>query len=331
MLQAGKQVTQLNDPMQKLTVDQLFHALKKPKSSIRDSIQQLRILQTIDIKKYSLQKRTLPYITCGIFNPPYRRTENFASIDVFILDVDHLSEKAMTADQLKEKLKPDKRILLMFVSPGGDGLKIMFQLHEKCYDHGKYSMFYKVFAKAFSQQYDLGQVIDSRTSDVTRACFISFDEEAYYNPECEKVRMEAFIDFNDPFQVMAVENDEKEEVKTIEEPAGEKDLNDEVLQKIKQKLNPKIRTVKPKNITVPEELNDIMPKIESHLAGYEIKIHETKSINYGKQMKFIAGNHFAVINIFYGKNGYKVVATNKSGSNSDLADLTRKALCEILY
>jgi hypothetical protein len=331
MLQAGKQVTQLNDPMQKLNVDQLFRALTNPKPSIRDSIQQLRILQTIDTKKYSLKKRTLPYITCGIFNPPFRRTENFASIEVFILDIDHLSEKAMNTDQLKEKLKHDNRILLMFVSPGGDGLKIMFQLSEKCFDHGKYSMFYKVFARAFSQQYDLGQVIDSRTSDVTRACFISLDEDAYYNQECEKVKMDAFIDFNDPFQVLEVEEIAKEETTTLANPPSEKELGDDVLQIIKQKLNPNIKTVKPKNLNVPDELNDIMPKIESHLAGYEIKIHDTKSINYGKQIKCTAGNHFAVINIFYGKNGYKVVATNKSGSNADLADLSRKALCEILY
>jgi hypothetical protein len=331
MLQAGKNVTQVNDPMQKLNVEQLHRSLVSPRPNIRDAITQLRNVLTIDVKKYSLLKRKLPYVTCGIFNPPYRRTEHFASIELFILDVDHISEKGLTADELKEKLKSDPRIELMFESPGGDGLKLLFRLSEKCFDAVKYSMFYKVFSQAFSQQYNLDQVLDTRTSDVTRACFISMDEKAYFNPEPEKIKMESFIDFNDPFQVMEVKNEVKKSQEEKKPDTPDKELTDDVLQKIKQKLNPNIRTAKPKNISVPEELNQIMTKIEEQLAKYDLKIAEVKNIHYGKQIKIVAPPHFALINVFYGKNGYKIVDTNKTGSSDRLTEIARKVLCELLY
>jgi hypothetical protein len=331
MLQAGKNVTQVNDPMQKLNVEQLHRSLVSPRPNIRDAITQLRNVLTIDVKKYSLLKRKLPYVTCGIFNPPYRRTEHFASIELFILDVDHISEKGLTADELKEKLKSDPRIELMFESPGGDGLKLLFRLSEKCFDAVKYSMFYKVFTQAFSQQYNLDQVLDTRTSDVTRACFISMDEKAYFNPEPEKIKMESFIDFNDPFQVMEVKNEVKKSQEEKKPDTPDKELTDDVLQKIKQKLNPNIRTAKPKNISVPEELNQIMTKIEEQLAKYDLKIAEVKNIHYGKQIKIVAPPHFALINVFYGKNGYKIVDTNKTGSSDQLTEIARKVLCELLY
>ena len=44
-----------------------------------------------------------------------------------------------------------------------------------------YSLFYKKFVKSFSEQYDLQQVVDAKTSDVSRACFLSHDKDAFYN------------------------------------------------------------------------------------------------------------------------------------------------------
>nr|NQU90352.1 virulence protein E [Bacteroidota bacterium] len=331
MLQAGKNITAIGDPLQKLQVGQFFNALINPKPAIRDAIEQLRLVLTIDAKKYSVLKRNLPYVTCGIFSPPYRKTENFASIGVFMLDIDHLSQKELLASQLKEKMKADNRIELMFESPGGDGLKILFRLSEKCFDPVKYSMFYKVFAKAFSDQYGLSQVIDTRTSDVTRACFVSIDSDAFFNENAEKINMAAYINFDDPFQVNEIKRMEKEE-KIMDDPEPPiNELTDDVLLKIKQKLNPNIRTAREKNITVPEELDKLIPKIGKHVEKYNLAIAEIKNIHYGKQLRFTAGTHFAVINLFYGKNGYKVVNTTKSGSSNQLVDIANRVLCELLF
>ena len=72
---------------------------------------------------------------------------------------------------------------MAFCSPGADGLKLLFRLEEKCEDEALFSAFYKQFALTFSQKYQLEGVIDTQTSDVTRACFMSYDPEAWYRPE----------------------------------------------------------------------------------------------------------------------------------------------------
>ena len=54
------------------------------------------------------------------------------------------------------------------------------------------------------------------------------------------------------------------------------------------------------------------------------------NINYGKKMVFVINNIWAEINIFYGKKGFSVVKTPKHGSNSELADIVQKILCELL-
>ena len=91
------------------------------------------------------------------------------------------------------------RVVLSFLSPSEDGLKVFFKLKERCYDSGLYSLFYKAFLLEFSKQYVLHQVIDTRTSDVTRACFVSVDPDAYYNPDAVQVDIRAFIDMDNPF------------------------------------------------------------------------------------------------------------------------------------
>lgn len=331
MIMAGKNVTVNDDQLLKTSVEQLHRSLVNPKPEIRTAINQLRTVLTIDPRKYSQLKRNLPYITCGIFSPPYRKTVNFANIEVFIIDIDHLSQKGQTPEELKKQLKTDNRIELMFVSPGADGLKVLFRLTEKCYDHVKYSMFYKAFAQSFSNQYNLSQVIDPRTSDVTRACFISYDENVYFNSSADKVSMAAFINFDDPFQVREAKSlfEEKSLPEKVAEP--EKIIADDVFQQIKQKLNPNVRTTKEKSIFVPMELENVIEKLKEHVGQYEITCDSIKNIHYGKQIRFISSVHFAEINLFYGKNGFVIVPTTKTGSNPQLAEIVKTVLCELLY
>ena len=48
MLQAGKLVTQINDPLTKVQPDYLYHAVRNPKAAIASQIRQLRIVRDID-------------------------------------------------------------------------------------------------------------------------------------------------------------------------------------------------------------------------------------------------------------------------------------------
>jgi len=335
MIQAGKNITLKDDPLQKIQVDYLYNAIRKPSPEIETRIRQLRAVISIDRNRYALLKRTLPYVVCGIFNPPFRRVENFGWIRHFMLDIDHLSEKDLDIMSLKEKLKNDTRIELMFTSPSGDGLKIMLKLSEKCYDHSRYSLFYKIFARKFALQYGIDQVVDSRTSDVTRACFFSVDDEAWFNPDCFTVNIAEYIDFTNPLEAMETANmirqEEKEQQSEVMESSyiDKKCLDDSILADIKKTLNPNIKLKVSKQIYVPHELDYAVILVTERMNGLKIKVEEIRDIHYGRKFTFSLGLRKAEINLFYGKRGFSVVISPKIGTDKELNEVCSSILHEL--
>jgi hypothetical protein len=221
---------------------------------------------------------------------------------------------------------------LFFKSPGGDGIKVMFKLKENCHDASLFSAFYKIFGHHFGEKTGLLDVLDIKTSDVTRACFMSYDEEAYYNEDCE------CIDINDYLNKENIEQIEKNikeiELKFDEQlseiPKTNQNLEQDVLDRIKAKLNPKLKTIAEKQFFVPKEIDNHISLLTEELAALSLELYETEPIQYGRKIRIKTGRMFAEINIFYGKRGFTVVKTNKSGTNEALADLASKAIEQIL-
>ena len=334
MLQFGKNIAAFNDQLTKITVADLYKLIQNPPNDILSRINQLRTLITIDEKKYRQLKTTLPYICCGIFNPAFRKTENFAAINHFIIDIDHLHDKDMNAHDLKARLLANESIELMFISPGNQGLKIMFRLNEKCFDHGKFSLFYKLFAKDFSDKNGLGQVIDMRTSDVTRACFVSHDPDALYREECLPINMQAYINFENNYEVKqadAMTRAYEKEIASTLPVMPKDDISADIFTEIRKKLNPHARVSPEKSIYVPEQLMPMMEKVSQGMAGLEIIVKSIDNISYGKKFVFEYKGKWAELNLFYGKRGFSVVNTPKRGSDSDLAEICQRVICEILY
>lgn len=320
MLSAGKNIKQKNDQLQKLDIKRLFLAVTKPKPEISEFIEQLRILKTIDPKSYRQKKTNLPYIVPALFNPAFRKTENFNSISHLIMDLDHLDDYGFEPEQLKNNLKNDSNIELIFISPSCDGLKVFFRLSEPCFDHKKFSLFYQSFAKHFAAKHNLDEIVDFVTSDVTRACFISVDKNAYFNENAEVLKLENFVDFNNIFEVKAIENEIKEIKKETVEIVKKEDIGKDVFLEIKKKLNPniKLREERKKHIFVPEKLNEIIEEAAIFAEKFKLEIEEIKNIHYGKKFIFSYNHHSAEINIFYGKRGFSVVRSPKSGTNLEL-------------
>jgi len=219
-----------------------------------------------------------------------------------------------------------------FVSPGGDGLKLMFRLEEPCFDPGLYSLFYKAFVQHFAREHQLEPVIDLRTHDVTRACFLSVDPGAWFHPEARPVVLGQYFDPSAPDAEREIHRAQKklEEEAVVPAPETKEPLSDEVLVAIKQKLNPNYRPRKKKQAYVPPELEKVMPRIEERFAELGITLQEPEPIHYGKKLRVQAGEHWAEVNVFFGKRGFSVVKTTKSGSKAELATLTQQALEELL-
>lgn len=326
MLSAGRNIQSSSDKLVKVTVEYLYHSIKNPKSEISAKLRQLQIIRELDPKRYAYLKRQLPYVVCGSFNPPFRKKDNFTYIEHFIVDLDHLSEKGIDLLQLKQVLKKDKRLSLMFISPSGDGLKLLYDLNERCTDAGIYSIFYHKFVNALASQYHLLEAVDTSTSDVSRACFISMDEDAYYNPTAEKVNIQDFINLDDTFSLYEANkqdnNQRKQDKQTIkQENILPKDPDDEALLEIKKILGTKIKQKTENTVFVPERLNEIIAQVKSFIESHGISVYEIVNIQYAKKIRCKLNNKMGEVNLFYGKKGFSVVQSPASGTSKDLNEV----------
>lgn len=338
MLSAGVNLLRDSDTLRKVTVDYLYHSLRNPKEEMKSHIHQLRIVRSLDEKQYKVLKRGLPYIVCGMFNPPYRRTENFAYTEYFIVDVDHISEKGLNLSTVRELVERDERVVLSFLSPSEDGLKVLFRLKERCYDAGIYSLFYKAFLLAFSKQYHLEQVIDERTSDVCRACFISIDPHAYYCAEAIPVDMNTYLVTSDTTSMFDLKHELEQQVKkekTRVVPYGEKikDPDQETMNRIKHLLQPQLKQkMQNKKVPyVPECLDDIIIDLKKYIEETGVIVYEIVNIQYAKKIRCKMGLRLGEINLFYGKHGFNVVQSPRSGTSDEFNKLLADLITSYLF
>jgi len=330
MLLIGKNITQSNDPLVAVTVDRIYKALQNAQGEVATLQHRLQILRGIDVNQYRKMKTALPYIVCAHFHPLLRSRENFVYTRRFLVDIDHLSEYEIDLQHLKKKLALDEKVELLFTSPGGDGLKILFTLSEKITDSGYYSMFYKAFCMRFAEAYQLGAAVDLKTSDVSRCCFVSYDAQAYYNAEAVPVIAADYLPADNFAALDLLKTDLKEterenklalkEQQEVVQP-GNRELGDTVLNALKLKIGQKIRTPKVKQFEQPEELQELILKIKEQLESVGALLQKEAPIQYGRQITIKADKYWAEVNIFYGKKGVRVVGTTKTGSNKNLCDM----------
>ena len=323
MLSVGSNIRSVSEPLKKIPVEYLYNALRNPKPEMASKISRLGIVRQMSAEQYSKLKQQLPYFVCAQFNPPFRRTENFAYTEYFVIDIDHIGEKGLPIADLKSKISSDPRTMLCFLSPGQDGLKVLMRLSERCYDAGVYSMFYKKFVCDYSARYGLEQVVDAKTSDVARACFMSVDSDAYYNPDSEPVDIASFIPADDSSALLSLKeeiNDSLESLMAGGPQAGEeshqKEPDDDAMARIRQMLDmkPKRQSLE-KQVYVPEALNDIMGALTSSVNETGMEIYEVINIQYGKKIRAKLGVKKAEVNLFYGHRGVHggPVSQNRDG------------------
>lgn len=327
MLLFGTNIQSAADELKKVQEEYLYNSLRNPKPTIAATIQQLRIVYSMDTKAYAQLKRRLPYFVCGQFNPPFRRKENFAYTESFILDFDHLSSKQLSMKTIRDNIVKDEQVMMCFTSPSEDGLKVMFRLKERCYDAGLYSIFYKAFAATFAMRHNLTQVTDSKTSDVARACFISIDPNAYFNPNSIPVDIKAYLDESNPDSLFNIKHEQDEHDKVIKKSDDEqvplpKDPDEDILTRIRQQLNPKAQLpVEQHPAYVPERLNEIIAELKLFIEETGLQVTEIINIQYAKKIRARLGQKEAEVNLFYGKRGFSVVISPRLGTNEELNEL----------
>ncbi|RLD42153.1 MAG: hypothetical protein DRI86_12175 [Bacteroidetes bacterium] len=321
----GQDITNSSADVVKLTrIEDIYKAINEPSEDLYRKIIRLQKVKEFDKQAYTIQKRHLPYFIGAEFEGGIRRMDNFIEINWFVLDLDHVYTDVMEEERLKNLFSNDKRIVLVFASPGGDGMKLVFKLKDPIVDTSKYTSFYKAFSNEFARHYSLEKYVDFKTSDVSRICFLSVDNTAIYNPNPIEVDAVKYVSQFDLLEQMAnaeVDNPVKKD---------NKELNKDVYKDILSKLNPKAPK-RNNDVNVPEALDLIIAPIEKEIEAYSIKLTEQVNISYGKKLKFVKENDFAELNVFYGKKGFRVVISPRRGHHPQLSEIVKSMVESVVY
>lgn len=136
-------------------------------------------------EKNKIKASKLDYVTfSGLFEKRALNSLKQHS-NLFCVDIDDLHDVDVVKRKIIDVLPPS----LMFVSPSGNGIKVVYKIAlTDTYTHYRY---YLAFENFFKIELDLS--IDDKCKDIPRACFLCYDEKAYYNTESE-VLDNSFID-----------------------------------------------------------------------------------------------------------------------------------------
>lgn len=145
----------------------------------KDQIEKLRGSTTKEVRQ--TLKRDLGYFC---FSGTFKKRNANALIQhsgIMCIDLDDLDIIPGTEEKdpervklIKQELEADQYITAIFVSPSGNGLKILIRIN----GHHHLSTF-KALEKYFRHHYDLE--LDPSGKDVSRACYVSYDPEIYIN------------------------------------------------------------------------------------------------------------------------------------------------------
>jgi hypothetical protein len=119
-------------------------------------------------------KSQLYYVTfCGVFSS--RSNSNLKKHSgLACLDFDDVKE----LEDLRDKINEDKHTFASFVSPSGDGLKVLVKI-PFVDNNDDYQDYYIELTNYFKKYHEL----DSATKDIARACYLSSDDKMYLNSE----------------------------------------------------------------------------------------------------------------------------------------------------
>ena len=320
----GKNILQSHvDVLQPLFLYDLCEMVRG-NQDLMDETDRIRKVARMDMTAYQRVKTRLPYFCCATFSNGIRKSENFTGITCFVIDIDKLNPEKM--ESLKQELRQDTRVKMLYVSPGGKGIKAVFELAAECCSLKDYSDFYKTFAYHLSETYHLQDFLDASTCDATRVTFLCHDPDAFYNTLNEPVNLQDFL----PGDIFRIRPEEKTEGEIAE--TGKKDeLPEDLYKDILKKLNPSARIpAKQKQIFIPEELNRIQIPVTAEMEKLGIAIKEVRDINYGKKFIFSMGFRIGEVNLFFGMKGFSVVQSPKSGTDARLNDLGEMVIRKVL-
>jgi hypothetical protein len=160
-----------------LTIQEVANRIKKGTPELIEKIEKIRSLDhgTDEYKK--LKNSLYAIMFNGIFK---ERSDNGLEehSGLCVLDYDGYPSE-FELDLERQMLINDPHVLLLFKSPGGNGLKVVIKIPKS--DKHEHKRRFNAWAEHFKSDY-----FDSKTSNVSRVCFESYDPDLFMNLECEE-------------------------------------------------------------------------------------------------------------------------------------------------
>lgn len=166
-------------PSKEITVRETYEFIRG--ETLKDVTVELRKIKKVDEKKYKFEKeRRLPYVTFG--GTFKSRADNQLKVKSWLMcfDIDNIDDLVKTRNALLDD--PNLGIVLIFVSSSFEGLKVVIRSPEE----DNYSEVYQDVMDYLKSQHDISA--DS-TQDISRACFLCYDPDAYFNEDAPPTRL----------------------------------------------------------------------------------------------------------------------------------------------
>ncbi len=143
-------------------------------TDLKQRVSQVRSTTDDKIRK-GKKEALLPYFCFQKFKNNHRVNVEFDSTKYIIQDLDHLGSRLI---DIRSKLVLDDDIFMVFLSPSGDGLKVVYEMDQMIIGGDQYRNAFGHFRKLLETKY--GVAVDDN-DDPSRACFLSSDPDIHIN------------------------------------------------------------------------------------------------------------------------------------------------------
>lgn len=328
LLSSGQQITSATDTLRAISLADVAIWVRT-NAVLQHQTERLRKLAQFDQNAFKTAKTSLPYVVGSVFANGIRRINSLAEATYFVLDLDHCTG---LEGQVPESIRADLSVAFAFISPSGEGLKLFFRLLDPCTDAQTFSAAYRSFAGDFGLKHGFVKSVDLRTADVTRACFLAYDPMAYYNPDAMPVDWRLWLPEQGLLGELQGDDDiDSDRVVSVRKPAVERPINEAAYRDVLRAINPNMPCRREKQTFVPNELWAIEPAVRAVCTQFTWELTGFTPLNYGLKVAVKQGFRRAEVNVFYGKKGFSVVQSPKTGTDLTLANLLYSELFRLLF
>lgn len=171
-----------SNKLERIELSKILDAIKSS-DLLKEKILPLRkFAAEHDMETAAEIKKTLPYFILGTFEDGIRSNKSLEEINYMVLDIDKLDEEELY--DLREEINKDPNVYVSFVSPSGNGLKVILQFNTPIKNAALFRTNYRHYKKIFEEKY--GIKCDN-TVDAARATFLSYDPDIYIAQYYDKI------------------------------------------------------------------------------------------------------------------------------------------------